>query len=188
MQDYHGRMRRVTTALMIVVTLVIGGFVGDAAAVTKPYFGVYTANVLLGGGGHLEASISVLDPPTKVSMQFDCGKPKGLDTMTDVLNTPAIPLRSGSFRYVATVKLSKITTITENNASVAQSTYTAGVDISGTFNSHDQFTGTARLGGSPCGGTAYIAYRKAAPAPSAIDGGTSRRNVRFSIALLSAVE
>ena len=166
---YHGRVRRVTIATMIVVALVIGRFAGDASAVMKPYFGVYTANVLLGGGGHLEASNSVLDPPTKVDMQFDCGRPKGLDTITDVLNTPAIPLRFGSFKYVATVKLSKITTVSENNASIAQSSYTASVDVSGTFNSHGQFTGTARLGGSPCGGTAYIANRKAPPAPSARD-------------------
>jgi hypothetical protein len=159
-------MRRVAAATMIVVSLVVGGFVGFAAAVTKPYFGVYTVNQLLGGGGHLEASISVLDPPSKVDMQFDCGKPSGLDTVTDVFYSPVIPLRSGSFRFLGKAKLTKLTTVTENNAPVKKSFYTASVDVSGTFKAaNDQYIGSVQLGGSPCQGTAYTAYRKAAPVP-----------------------
>jgi hypothetical protein len=137
----------------------------QAASAAKPSFGVYTVNQLLGGGGHLEASISVLDPPTKVTMQFDCSKPTGQDTVTENFNSAVVPLHGGSFRFVGTVTLQKFTTVTENNALLAKSSYTSSASVTGSFTAHHQFIGTISIGESPCQGTAYTAIRKAAPVP-----------------------
>jgi hypothetical protein len=158
-------MRRLTTALLLSLTLGVSVISAQAAAAAKPRFGVYTVNQLLGGGGHLEASISVLDPPTKVTMQFDCGKPTGQDTVTDVFNSAIVPLHGGSFRFAGTVTLQKFTTVTENNALLAKTSYTSSVSVTGSFTARHQFIGTIALGGSPCQGTAYTAIRKAAPVP-----------------------
>jgi hypothetical protein len=136
-----------------------------AKGAAGPQFGVYTANVALGDGGHLEASIHVLDPPSKVAVTFSCGKPTGPDTVTEVLNTPAIPLRSDSFNFHATTTLEQFTTLTENNALLKQGSYKTTVSVNGTFTSHSQFAGTVQLGGSPCNRTSYTAPRLAGPVP-----------------------
>ncbi len=158
-------MRRPTATLLFSLSLGITLISAQASATTKPQFGVYAVNQLLGGAGHLEASISVLDPPTKVTMQFDCGKPSGQDTVTDNFDSGAVPLHGGSFRFASTVTLEKFTTVTENNALLAKSSYTSSVSVTGSFTAHHQFVGTISIGESPCQGTAYTALRKAAPVP-----------------------
>jgi hypothetical protein len=157
-------MRRLSTALLLSLTLGVSVISAQAASAAKPRFGVYTVNHSLGGGGHLEASISVLDPPTKVTMQFDCGKPTGQDTVTNNFNSAVVPLHGGSFRFAGTVTLQKYTTAA-NNALLAKSSYKSTVSVTGSFTAHHQFIGTIAIGGSPCQGTAYTAVRKAAPVP-----------------------
>ena len=159
-------MPRVTAAILIVLTVVVSALPAHAATVTKPYFGAYEANVVLGGGGQLEGEISVLYPTNHVSLEFSCAKPMGADSISAEMSTPPIPLRNGTFRFDATVKLTRFLTVRANNLILKQSFYRASVDISGTFVAkRDQFSGTASLGGTPCGATAYTAVRKAAPAP-----------------------
>jgi len=158
-------MRHLSGATILTIALATGAAPAFATGATGPQFGVYTANVALGGGGHLEASIHVLDPPSKVAVTFSCGKPTGQDTVTEVLNTPAIPLRSGSFNFHASVSLSKFTTLTENNALLHQSSYKATVSVNGAFTSRKQFAGTVLLSGSPCNRTSYTAPRLAGPTP-----------------------
>jgi hypothetical protein len=158
-------MRRLTAVVVVSLTLGVGVISAPAAMAAKPRFGVYTVNLLLGGGGHLEASISVLDPPTNVTMQFDCSKPTGQHTVTNNFNSGVIPLHNGAFRFAGKVTLQKFTTVTENNALLAKSSYSSTVNVSGAFTAHHQFIGTIAIGGSPCQGTAYTAVRKAAPVP-----------------------
>jgi hypothetical protein len=162
---YHVPMRRPTAAFVVLLTLQITALPAQATTTAKPGFGVYTVNQLLGGGGHLEASISVLDPTTKVTVQFDCSKPTGQDTVTNNFDSGTIPLHGGAFRFTGTVTLQKFTTVTENNALLAKSSYTSTVSVTGSFTAHHQFSGTIQIGGSPCQGTAYTAIRKAAPVP-----------------------
>ncbi len=158
-------MRRLIAGCAVVMTLVMIALPAQASATAKPRFGVYTVNQLLGGGGHLEASISVLDPVTNVTVQFDCSIPRGQDTITDNFDSGTIPLHGGSFRFSGTVTLQKFTTVTENNAQLSKSSYTSSVSLTGSFTAHHQFIGTIQMGQSPCQGTAYTATRKAAPVP-----------------------
>jgi hypothetical protein len=158
-------MRLVTALMIVTLSLEMGTLPAFASSAATPRFGVYTANVALGGGGRLEAIISVLEPPTKVTLVFDCSKPRGRDTVTDVLNAGPVALHGGAFKFVSTAKLSKFTTVTENNTLVSQSTYTAAVNVSGAFTAHHQFTGAVQLGGSSCAGSEYTTIRKAAPVP-----------------------
>jgi hypothetical protein len=158
-------MRWLTAVLVVSLTLALGVTSAQAASTARPRFGVYTVDQVLGGGGHLEASISVLDPTTHVTVQFDCSKPTGQDTVTDNFNSGLIPLRGAAFKFAGTVTLQKFTTVSENNALLAKSSYTSTVSLTGSFTARHQFSGTIAIGGSPCQGTAYTANRKAAPVP-----------------------
>ncbi len=150
---------------MFALATLSGGSPALAAVVPGPQFGVYTANVGIAGAGHLEGSLHVLFPTTKIALTFDCGRPTGRDTVTEILNTGPVPLRSGAFSFRGTAVLSRITTVTENNAPVSHSSYKATVNVNGAFTSHRQFVGTVQLGGSPCNRTSYTASRLAGPTP-----------------------
>ena len=156
-------MRLVTAATIFAFVLVAGGPPALATAVPGPQFGVYTANVAIGGAGHLEASLHVLQPPTQIALTFACGKPTGRDTVTEVWNSPPVPLHAGAFRFAGTAPLARLTTVTENNALLKRSSYKATVSVNGAFTSHGQFAGTVQLGGSPCVRTSYTAPRLAGP-------------------------
>jgi hypothetical protein len=158
-------MRRLTGATILAVALAFGGSSALAAIQAGPQFGVYTANVGIAGAGHLEVSIHVLQPPTKVALTFACGKPTGPDTVTEVLNSGPVSLHGGAFSLSGTASLSRFTTVTENNALLKRSSIKATVDVKGSFTAHGQFVGTAQLGGSPCSGTGYTALRLAGPTP-----------------------
>ena len=160
---YHLAMRPLTGLLVVLLSVGLVALPADATA--KPRFGVYTVNQLLGGGGHLEASISVLDPTTAVTVQFDCSKLTGQDTVTNNFNGGTIPLHGGAFRFSGTATLQKFTTVSENNALISKSSYRSSVSVTGSFTAHHQFIGTIQIGESPCQGTAYTAVRKAAPVP-----------------------
>lgn len=158
-------MRLVGGAALFISALVIGASSALATGATGPRFGVYTANVAIAGGGHLEGSIHINDPTATMEASFDCGRPTGRDTVTEVLNTPVIPLRAGgSFSFDRTVLLQRITTVTGTNAPVSHRSYRAGVDVNGAFTAHDHFAGTVQIGGSPCDGTSYTAPRLPGPA------------------------
>jgi hypothetical protein len=154
-----------TGAALFALAILSGGSPALAAVVQGPQFGVYTANIGIAGAGHLEASLHVLDPPTKIALTFDCGKPTGRDTVTEVLNTAPVPLHGGAFSFRGTSLLSRLTTVTENNAIVNQVSYKTTVNVNGAFTSHRQFVGTVQLGGSPCNRTSYTASRLAGPTP-----------------------
>jgi hypothetical protein len=76
-----------------------------------------------------------------------------------------VALHGGAFKFVGTANVSKFTTVTENNALLAQSSHKTAVSVNGAFTAHGRFSLTAQLGQSPCGGTAYTAIRKPGPAP-----------------------
>jgi hypothetical protein len=159
-----GPVRLVTAATIVAIALVFRASSALATAAARPQFGVYTANVAIGGVGHLEVSIHVLDPPTKVTLTFACGEPRGRDTVTEVLNSAPVVVRGGAFSLTGTASLSRFTTLTENNALVKRSSVKATVDVRGAFTARGHFVGTALLGGSPCNGTSYTAPRLAGPA------------------------
>jgi len=157
-------MRLIGGAALFTSALVIGASAALAIGVTGPRFGVYTANVAIAGAGHLEGSIHINDPTSTMEVQFACGQPTGRGTVTEVLNTPVIPLRGGSFSFARTVLLQRITTVTANNALVSRGSYRAAVNVNGAFTAHDQFAGTVQIDGSPCQGTHYTAPRLPGPA------------------------
>ncbi len=119
----------------------------------------------IAGAGHLEASIHVLQPPTKVALTFDCGKPTGRDTVTVVWNSPPVPLHGGAFHFDGTAPLTRFTTVTENNALLTRSSYRGAVTVEGDFTAHGQFVGTLGIEGSPCSRTSYTAPRLPGPTP-----------------------
>src|SRR5271154_6217735 len=98
-------MRLMTGAALFALAMLSCGSPAFATVVPGPQFGVYTANVGIAGAGHLEASLHVLDPTTKIALTFDCGKPTGRDTVTEVLNTAPVPLRGGVFSFRGTAML-----------------------------------------------------------------------------------
>lgn len=157
-------MRLIGGAALCTSALVIGASTALATGASGPRFGVYTANVAIAGAGHLEGSIHINDPISTMEVTFACGRPTGRDSVTEVVSTPAIPLRGGSFSFVRTVVVQRITTVTENNAPVSHSSYRAAVNVNGAFTAHGQFAGTVQIGGSPCHGTSYTAPRLPGPA------------------------
>jgi len=138
-------MRLLIRATLLTVALATGASPALATAIAGPRFGVYTANVALGGGGHLEASISVLDPPSKVAGTFDCANPP-VKTRDRRLEYASNSLARRVLQLQVTASLAKITTLTENNSLVKRGSYKTSVDVNGAFTSRGQFVGTVLLG------------------------------------------
>jgi hypothetical protein len=145
----------------------VGLAIAAAALATSPagpQFGVYTGRVGVGGGGLLIIDVSVTNPTTKASLVLDCGKPTtAVDSVTEIWDSPIIPLRKGSFSVHRTVTITRQTTVTKTNALVSKTTFTGTVDAQGAFTSHGQFAGTVLVAGSPCNGTHFTASRLAGP-------------------------
>jgi hypothetical protein len=80
------------------------------------------ANEVIGGSGHLEASIHVQDPPTKVALTVQCGKPDGSVSVTEVWDSPSLLLHSGAFRFDGRSSLSRLT-LSATNAILKHSPY-----------------------------------------------------------------
>jgi hypothetical protein len=157
-------MRLVTAATILALVLGAGELPALAAPAAKLRLGVYEGSVTIGGGGHLEVDISVPYPPTNVSLIFDCSKPTGQDTVTEVFDSGPVPTHGNAFVFSGMATLTKYTNVLENNLLLSTSTYKATVHVTGKLSPKDLFKGTALFGGSPCTGVPYSARRIPLPA------------------------
>jgi hypothetical protein len=141
-------------ALGAIVAFLLAGSTALASG-AGPRFGAYTAHKTLPNAGHLGVSISVDDPTTKGSIQADCSKPNGNFVLIHDWVSAILPLRHGSMHFDGVAKVNLITT-THTGAILKQSHVRTNVHVTANF-AHGKFTGSVRIGGSPCQGTSYSA-------------------------------